>query len=198
MQEDSIFKQPAVTTATLPPSLREAAGRGRGWGVSQQTRCQRSKPIDPHPRPLRANCARLDPPRARACGGREEDSMARSRPNQQPSLRAQRSNPWRSECSKRRMDGFVARAPRNDVETQFRDLAACFFCARYSFIPALQLEGAGNAGRPMRPIATCAKVANKCTRVSRSHRNHPAFPTQWFTDYTVLSPVLGLFGHRHP
>src|ERR1700733_4439212 len=32
----------------------------------------------------------------------------------------------------------------------------------------------------------------------RSHRNHPAFPTQWFTDYNVPSPVLGLFGHRHP
>src|ERR1700722_5714587 len=36
------------------------------------------------------------------------------------------------------------------------------------------------------------------TRAYRSHRNHPAFPTQWFTDYRVLSPVLGLFGHRHP
>jgi hypothetical protein len=26
-------------------------------------------------------------------------------------------------------------APRNDDKTQLRDLAACFFCARYSFIP---------------------------------------------------------------
>jgi hypothetical protein len=41
--------------ASLPPLLpspREAAGRGRGWGVPQQTRCLRSKPIDPPPRPL--------------------------------------------------------------------------------------------------------------------------------------------------
>src|ERR1700722_18232553 len=27
----------------------------------------------------------------------------------------------------------------------------------------------------------------------RSHRNHPAFPTQWFTDYSALSPVLRAF-----
>jgi hypothetical protein len=102
--------------------------------------------------------------------------------------------PWRRRKSGH--DECVCVTPH--LQTHLRDLAAWFFCARYSFRPALQLEGAGNAGRPMRPIATCAKVVNKCTRVSRSHRNHPAFPTRWFTDYTVLSPVLGLFGHRHP
>ena len=42
----------------------------------------------------------------------------------------------------------------------------------------------------MRPIATCAMVVVERTRVGRSHRNHPAFPTQWFTDYGALSPVL--------
>jgi hypothetical protein len=57
----------------------------------------------------------------------------------------------------------------------------------------LRIEGAGNAGRPMRPIAACAMAVVERTRVSRSHRNHPAFPTQWFTDYTVLSPVLRAF-----
>ena len=31
------------------------------------------------------------------------------------------------------------------------------------------------------------------TRAYRSHRNHPAFPTQWFTDYSALSPVLRAF-----
>src|ERR1700685_364647 len=36
-----------------------------------------------------------------------------------------------------------------------------FFCARYSFIPALRNEGAGNAGRPMRPIAVCAMVVGR-------------------------------------
>src|ERR1700692_40483 len=50
----------------------------------------------------------------------------------------------------------------------------------------------------MRPIAACAMVVVERTRVVRSHRNHPAFPTQWFTAYIALSPVHGLFGHRHP
>src|ERR1700731_1607431 len=36
------------------------------------------------------------------------------------------------------------------------------------------------------------------TRAYRSHRNHPAFPTQWFTDYTVLSPVLRAFWPPSP
>jgi hypothetical protein len=31
----------------------------------------------------------------------------------------------------------------------------------------------------------------------RSHRNHPASRTQWFTAYSALSPVTGLFCHRH-
>src|SRR5580704_15521839 len=43
----------------------------------------------------------------------------------------------------------------------------------------------------MRPRAACAGVAVERTRVVRSHRNHPAFPAQWFTAYTVLSPVIG-------
>src|ERR1700680_1366742 len=60
----------------------------------------------------------------------------------------------------------------------------CFF-ASYSFISRpLRIEGAGNAGRPMRPIAVCTMVVVERTHVVRSHRNHPAFPTQWFTDYT--------------
>ena len=44
------------------PSPREAAGRGRGWGVPQQTRWQMSKLMTPTPDP--------SPPRARARGGR--------------------------------------------------------------------------------------------------------------------------------
>ena len=31
------------------------------------------------------------------------------------------------------------------------------------------------------------------TRAYRSHRNHPAFPTQWFTAYSALSPVRRAF-----
>ena len=58
---DSIFKQPAIATATCLPSPREAVGRGRGWGVPQQTRRQRSKPKDPPPPTSRASFARLGP-----------------------------------------------------------------------------------------------------------------------------------------
>ena len=94
------------------------------------------------------------------------------------------------------MDCF-ARA-RNDGQTWLRDLAEWFFREVFTYSRPLRIEGAGNAGRPMRPIAVCAMVVVERTHVVRSHRNHPAFPTQWFTDYTVLSPVLGLFGHRHP
>src|SRR6202035_3372110 len=65
-------------------------------------------------------------------------------------------------------------------------------CARVGLLVSpSQSEGAGNAGRPMRPRAACAGVAVERTRVIRSHRNHPAFPAQWFTTYTVLSPVIG-------
>src|SRR5258708_6188778 len=56
-------------SSPLLPSPREAVGsrraklalRGRGWGVPQQTRCQRSKLIDPPPPTSRASFARLGP-----------------------------------------------------------------------------------------------------------------------------------------
>src|ERR1700689_779574 len=81
---------------------------------------------------------------------------------------------------------------------RLRDLAECFFREVFIYSRPLRIEGAGNAGRPMRPIAACAHGSKKCTRVSRSHRNHPAFPTQWFTDYIVLSPVLRAFWPPSP
>jgi hypothetical protein len=77
------------------------------------------------------------------------------------------------------------------LQTQSRDLAACFARGLPSMFRPLQSEGAGNAGRPMRPRAARAEIVVERTRVVRSHRNHPAFPTQWFTAYTVLSPVIG-------
>ena len=94
-----------------------------------------------------------------------------------PSLRAQRSNPWRNK--EVRKNGLL-RCARNDGETHFRDLAGRS-APRFALISRpLRIEGAGNAGRPMRPIAVCAMVVVERTHVSRSHRNHPAFPTQWF------------------
>jgi hypothetical protein len=76
-------------------------------------------------------------------------------------LRAKRSNPFRRACSKRRMDCFVARAPRNDGKPHFRDLAT--HRARglpINFRP-LKDKGAGNAGRPMRPAVSCARWSKK-------------------------------------
>ena len=53
-------------------------------------------------------------------------------------------------------------------------------------------EGVGNAGRPMHPQPRVRMVVVKCTRVftARSPKS-PGIPTQWFTAYTVLSPVIG-------
>ena len=80
------------------------------------------------------------------------------------------------------------------LQTQLRDLAAQFARGLPSNFVALPSEGAGNAGRPMRPIAACAMaVSKKAHALVRSHRNHPAFPTQWFTAYNALSPVIRLF-----
>jgi hypothetical protein len=55
------------------------------------------------------------------------------------------------------------------------------------------IKGAGNAGRPMRPTVSCAGWSRRRTRAYRSHRLHPAFPTQWFTAYFVLSPANRAF-----
>ena len=65
-------------------------------------------------------------------------------------------------------------------------------------VPPSSIEGAGNAGRPMRPIAACATVVVAGTRVVRSHRHHPAFPTQWFTAYGVISPAIGFLATVAP
>ncbi len=46
----------------------------------------------------------------------------------------------------------------------------------------------------MRPIAACAIVIGRSAHaLVRSHRNHPALPAQWFTAYSVISPVNGSF-----
>src|ERR1700683_3886243 len=61
--------------------------------------------------------------------------------------------------------------------------------------PALKSEGAGNAGRPMRPRSRVQDVIES----AHEHTGHTGItrhsPRNGFTDYTVLSPVLGLFGH---
>ena len=101
---------------------------------------------------------------------------------------------------KERMDCFVANAPRNDGrnQTQLRDLAARFRASFALEPPALQSEGAGNAGRPMRPIAACATIVVVGTRVSQvtpEIARHS--PRSGFTAYFVLSRAIGLFCHPH-
>jgi hypothetical protein len=51
-----------------------------------------------------------------------------------------------------RSGGLLRRvAPRNDVETHGRDLAAHFRASFAINVPLSESEGAGNAGRSMRP-----------------------------------------------
>ena len=44
----------------------------------------------------------------------------------------------------------------------------------------------------------CKMHIGKRTRAYRFSGGIPAFPAQWFTAYTALSPVTGLSCHRHP
>ena len=95
-----------------------------------------------------------------------------------------------------REEGSAVQARRGKQRrplAQLRDLAAHFARAMPETFRPLVKEGAGNAGRPMRPIAACAMLLGRSAHaLVRSHRNHPAFPTQWFTAYSALSPGTGL------
>jgi hypothetical protein len=57
-------------------------------------------------------------------------------------------------------------------------------------------EGAGNAGRPPRPQPRVQNKTKHTSIVTTVTPVHPAFPTQWFTAYFVLSPAIGLVCHR--
>ena len=49
------------------------------------------------------------------------------------------------------------------------------------------------------PAVSCAKgTRKKRTRAYRFSGGNPTFPAQWFTAYSVLSPVTGLSCHRRP
>src|SRR5450756_2502564 len=55
------------------------------------------------------------------------------------------------------------------------------------------LEGAGKAGCRLHPWVPCKKKHGG--RTTGSTGITPAFPAQWFTAYTALSPVTGLSCH---
>jgi hypothetical protein len=91
----------------------------------------------------------------------------------------------------RKLDCFVARAPRNDGKVRLRDLAA-MFARGLPLFPALSnqraqgMPGARSARRRM-----CSGDSGKSAHaLVRSHRNRPAFPTQWFTAYGVLASAV--------
>src|SRR5256885_16800640 len=63
----------------------------------------------------------------------------------------------------RKLDCFVARAPRNDDDTCLRNPAARSARVLPEFPVPLISEGAGNAGRPMRPKP---RVRNKTKHTS--------------------------------
>src|SRR5260221_6790851 len=57
-----------------------------------------------------------------------------------------------------------------------------------------ETEGAGKAGCPPHPWSACNK---KHAAEPQVQADHPAFPAQWFYGLYVISPVTGLFCHRH-
>jgi hypothetical protein len=60
-------------------------------------------------------------------------------------------------------------------------------------------EGVGNAGCPLHPRPSVHLVMVERTRVTTSTPESPGIPARnGFTTYFVLSPVTGLFCHRHP
>jgi len=84
------------------------------------------------------------------------------------------------------------------LQPRLRDLAAQSARGLLEKSRSLKSEGAGNAGRLMRPQP---RVQNKKAH-EHSHHGHTGFtrhsPRNGFNGYFVLSPVTGLFCHRHP
>jgi hypothetical protein len=97
-----------------------------------------------------------------------------------------------------KMVGTFALCPPYGRKIHLRILAARYARGLLSISRPLDIEGAGNAGRPMRPRSRVQDGVVERTRAYRSHRNHPALPAQWFTAYNVLTSATGLFCHRHP
>src|ERR1700738_1886306 len=86
---------------------------------------------------------------------------------------------------------------QRQFQTRLRDLAAR--CARGLHLSLAPFEGVGNAGCPLPPRSRVHFVLVERTRVTTSTPERPAFPhAMVLTAYVVLSPVTGLFCHRHP
>jgi hypothetical protein len=101
--------------------------------------------------------------------------------------------------TKRKMKAGLLRCARNDgLQTSAYILAAR--CAR----ALRRLPPSTNNKRAQgKPGVRCTRglVCNmhkKRTRAYRFSGGNPAFPAQWVTAYSALSPVTGLSCHRHP
>jgi hypothetical protein len=62
--------------------------------------------------------------------------------------------------------------------------------------PSEKSEGAGKTGCALHPRSRVHKCTKRRTRAYRFSGGNPAFPAQWFTAYSALSPVTGLSCHR--
>ena len=110
------------------------------------------------------------------------------------SLRAQRSNPWRSKWK-----GGLLRCARNDGKTHLRDSRRMRL--RELCLNSCRLtpeKGAGNAGRSMRPRSRVQDGVEG----AHEHTGHTGYtrhsPRNGFTAYFVLSPEIGLVCLRRP
>src|SRR6266849_9878369 len=94
------------------------------------------------------------------------------------------------------MDCFASLAMTAPITNATSRLAAQ--SARVVHLSLAPLEGVGNAGCLMHPRPRVHFVLVERTRVTTSTPERPAFPhAMVLTAYVVLSPVTGLFCHRH-
>jgi hypothetical protein len=77
------------------------------------------------------------------------------------------------------------------ADTASRSRRVKFF-ARGLIFNVSPSKGRGNAGRLMHPQPGRQKKSQPA-KSPQIHQNNPALRTQWFTAYSALSPVIGLF-----
>src|SRR6266853_5027688 len=83
-------------------------------------------------------------------------------------------------------------APITNARSRSRDAMRPRVCLN------LAPKGRGERRMPAAPAASCALVVVESTRVTTSTPESPDVPARnGFTTYFVLSPVTGLFCHRH-
>jgi hypothetical protein len=103
-------------------------------------------------------------------------------------------------CGARPSNASRTRQPQKcltakQLQTRIRDLAARSPSRAFISRPK---QGRGECRVPAAPAVSCALVLVERTRVTTSTPERPAFPhAMVLTAYVGLSPVTGLFCHRH-